>query len=175
MNVSSDIQVSIKVIDSRGNSTTAKKTISILDWVLPSASILLSRLNNYEDETHLKVTGKISSVNSKNAIESIIYRFKKVSELEYSDNILIENDEEISISKDKLFAWNFQIAISDKFGTTTYNLILPKGQPILFIDTKKLSVGVNVFPTTDEGFELGGALYVQIDGVAIPIIEIVDE
>lgn len=161
LNVSSDIVVSIKVTDSRGNSTTAKKTISILDWVLPSASILLSRLNNYEDETHLKVTGKISSVNSKNDIESIIYRFKKVSESDYSDDISLNNDEEISISKDKLSAWNFQIVISDKFGTTTYNLILPKGQPILFIDTKKLSVGINGFPINDNTLEVNGNLLVE--------------
>lgn len=175
LNVSNNIEVSIKVTDSRGNSTTAKKTITILDWILPIASILLSRLNNYEDETYLTVTGKISSVNSKNAIQSIIYRYKKTSESTYSNDIGLNNNEEVTISMDKSFAWNFQIVITDKFGSTTYNLILPKGQPILFIDTKKLSVGVNTFPTVEEGLEINGGLYIQVEGVAIPIIEVVDE
>ena len=136
---------------------------------------MLSRLNNYEDETYLTVTGKISSVNSKNAIKSIIYRYKKTSESTYSSNFTINNNEEITISMDKSFAWNFQVVIADKFGTTTYNLILPKGQPILFIDTKKLSVGVNTFPTVEEGLEINGGLYIQVEGVVIPIIEVVDE
>ena len=159
VNLSSDSDVIIKVVDSRGNSTTVSKTITIFDWVLPSAVIDAKRVNNYEDDTNLKVNVTISSVNSKNAIQSIKYRYKKVSDVNYGSYTTINNNQTYQITIDKLYAWNFQIVIQDKFGTTTYNIIIAKGMPIMFIDIDKLSVGIGCFPSKNESLE--------IDGVAI--------
>jgi hypothetical protein len=39
-----------------------------------------------------------------------------------------------------------------------YSLILPKGKPILFIDTVKKSVGVNCLPENENSFEVSGVL-----------------
>ena len=70
------------------------------------------------------------------------------------------------MSKDKNYAWNYQIVIKDKFGTTTYNLTLAKGKFILFVDTKKLSVGVNCFPTNSESLEVNGVEVLGYDVVS---------
>ena len=40
-----------------------------------------------------------------------------------------------------------------KAQTTTYNVTLAKGKFILFVDTRKLSVGVNCFPVNSETLE----------------------
>lgn len=70
------------------------------------------------------------------------------------------------MTNDKDSAWNYKIILKDSFGTTTYNLILPKGRFILFVDTKKLSVGINCFPTKDESLEVNGIEVLGYDVVA---------
>ena len=68
INSSSNLTLTVKVTDSRGNTTSASKTVTFLAWALPTAIISLKRKNNYEDETYLKVDASYSSVNSKNTI-----------------------------------------------------------------------------------------------------------
>jgi len=155
INSGSNLTLSVKVTDSRGNTTTATKTVTFLAWSLPTALISLKRKNNYENETYLKVDGSISSVNSKNTM-TIQYQYKKTTESSYSSLITISDNVQVTMTKDKESAWDFKIIIKDKFGTTTYNAVLPKGRFILFIDTKKLSVGINCFPTKEESLEVNG-------------------
>ena len=70
------------------------------------------------------------------------------------------------MSKDKNYAWDYKIVLTDAFGTTTYNTILAKGKFILFVDTKKLSVGVNCFPTNSESLELNGVQVLEYDVIS---------
>lgn len=156
VNSSQNLSVSIKAVDSRGNSTTASKTITILGWVLPTASILAKRVNNYEDDTKLKVAVTISSVNNKNAIQSIKYRYKKSGTSSYNSYTSLNDNVETTVVIDKLFAWDFQVVIQDKFGTTTYNLVVPKGMPILFIDILLQSIGINCFPSVANSLFVNG-------------------
>lgn len=156
VNSSQNLSVSIKAVDSRGNSTTASKTITILGWVLPTASILAKRVNNYEDDTKLKVAVTISSVNSKNAIQSIKYRYRKSGTSSYNAYTSLSDNVETTVVIDKLFAWDFQVVIQDKFGTTTYNLVVPKGMPILFIDILLQSIGINCFPSVANSLFVNG-------------------
>lgn len=150
---SKNLNLQVKAIDSRGNSTTVSKTVQILDWVLPIINLSAKRINNYEDETKLKANVKISSVKKLNAIEILQHRTKKLSEATWGSWTDIKNNTEITISLDKLSAWNLEVKAIDKFGTVTQSLIVPKGIPIMFFDTKKLSVGVNMFPENSNTLE----------------------
>ena len=154
VNLSNDTTISVKAIDNRGNSIIITKDIIIKDWINPTAVISASRVNNYEDDTNIKVNVTISSVESKNAIESIVCKYKKTLEETFSNIVELNNNTLKTIQIDKLYAWDFQIIINDKFGTTTYNFTVAKGMPIMFVDTKKLSVGINCFPSNDNSFEL---------------------
>lgn len=156
INLSSNATLTIKVTDSRGNTTTASITIIILNWEIPKAVISAKRINNYEDETKLRIQATISSVNSKNSIQSIRYRYKKSTASSWSSYVSINNNTEYTISIDKLYIWNFQVEIKDKFGTATYNFNVAKGMPILMIDVDLISVGVNCFPTKQQSFEVNG-------------------
>ncbi|MDR1240266.1 MAG: DUF859 family phage minor structural protein [Oscillospiraceae bacterium] len=146
VNSGNNLSVSIKAIDSRGNSTTASKTITFLDWSSPTATITANRKNNFETETYLKANTLISSVNGKNSLQTLQYRNKKSSDSSYGNWIDLPNNTQITISIDNTVAWNFQIQLSDKFGSNSYSFTLAKGQPIMFFDTDKISVGVNTFP-----------------------------
>lgn len=165
INSSNNLTLSVKVTDSRGNTTTATKTVTFLEWSLPSAIISLKRKNNYENETYLLVDASYSSVNNKNKI-SITYAYKKTTESSYCSPIAINDNTKVIMTKDKESAWNYQIIIKDKFGTTTYNVILPKGKFILFVDTKKLSVGINCFPTQSESLEVNGIEVLDYDVIS---------
>lgn len=165
INSGSNLTLSVKVTDSRGNTATATKTVTFLSWSLPTALISLKRKNNYENETYLKVDGSISSVNSKNTM-TIQYQYKKTTETSYSSLATLSDNVQVTMTKDKESAWNFKIIIKDKFGTTTYNTVLPKGRFILFVDTKKLSVGVNCFPTKNESLEVNGVQMLEYDEIA---------
>lgn len=143
---SQNLNLQIKAIDSRGNSTTISKTVTILDWVLPIITANAKRINNFENETNLKSDVQISSVNHLNSIQTLQYRAKKVSDTAWGQWTDFQNNTETVVVLDNLFAWNLQVRAIDKFGTSTQDLIVLKGMPILYFDTRKLSVGINCFP-----------------------------
>ena len=141
---SSSLKLQVKAIDSRGNSTTVSKTVQILDWVLPIINSSAKRVNNYEDETKLKSDVDISSVKNLNFLRSLQYRTKKVSDSAWGSWINFQNNAETTVILDKLFSWNLEIKASDKFGTSSQSLIVPKGMPILFFDTKNYQLELTV-------------------------------
>lgn len=165
INSGNNLTLSVKVTDSRGNTTTATKTVTFLAWSLPTALISLKRKNNYENETYLKVDGSYSSVNSKNSL-TIQYQYKKTTESSYSSLTTLSDNVQVTMTKDKESAWDFKIVLKDKFGTTTYNVVLPKGRFILFVDTKKLSVGINCFPANTESLEVNGCQVLEYDVIS---------
>ena len=165
INSANNLTLSVKVTDSRGNTATASKTVTFLAWVLPTAIISLKRKNNYEDQSYLTVNATYSSVDSKNSV-TIKYQYKKTTESSYTALKKINNGSQENITLSKDYAWDFKIVITDKFGTTTYNTILAKGKFILFVDTKKLSVGVNCFPTKTESLEVNGVQVLEYDEIA---------
>lgn len=165
INSANNLTLSVKVTDSRGNTVTASKTVTFLAWVLPTAIISLKRKNNYEDQSYLTVNATYSSVDSKNSV-TIKYQYKKTTESSYTALKTINNGSQENITLSKDYAWDFKIVITDKFGTTTYNTILAKGKFILFVDTKKLSVGINCFPTKTESLEVNGVQVLEYDEIA---------
>lgn len=165
INSANNLTLSVKVTDSRGNTATASKTVTFLAWVLPTAIISLKRKNNYEDQSYLTVNATYSSVDSKNSV-TIKYQYKKTTESSYTALKTINNGSQENITLSKDYAWDFKIVITDKFGTTTYNTVLAKGKFILFVDTKKLSVGVNCFPTKTESLEVNGVQVLEYDEIA---------
>lgn len=165
INSGTNLTLSVKVIDSRGNSTTATKTVTFLSWVLPTGIITLRRKNNYENESYLKVQATYSSINSKNTI-TIKYQYKKTTDSTYSTATNINNNTQITLNLNKDYAWDFKITVTDKFGTTTYNLVLAKGKFIFFVDTKKLSVGIDCFPVNNESLEVNGVQVLEYDVIS---------
>ena len=164
INSGSNLTLTVKVTDSRGNTASASKTVKFLPWSLPTGIITLKRKNNYEDETYLKVQASYSSINSKNSV-TIKYQYKQTTASTYSSLTTINNNTQATLSLTKNSAWDFKITITDKFGTTTYNAVLSRGRFIFFVDTKKLSVGINCFPVNSESLEINGIQVLEYDVV----------
>lgn len=155
VNVSYDTEVTVKIVDSRGNAGQKKITVLVYDWSLPSAIIKLNRKSNYYSESVLNVNANYASIGGKNTV-TIRYRTKKVSESSYGSYATVQNNTDANFTADNKYEWNVQVEVSDRIGKTTYNLILSKGIPITYTDIKKYSFGVNCFPKHDNSLEVNG-------------------
>ncbi len=171
VNVSHDTEVTVKIVDSRGNEGQKKITVLVYDWSLPSAIIKLNRKNNYYSDSILNVNANYASIGGKNTV-TIRYRAKKVSDSSYGSYATIQNNADVNFTADNSYEWNVQVEVSDRIGKTTYNLILSKGIPITYTDILKNSFGVNCFPKHDKSFEVNGVclsgkvLYSSASGTA---------
>ena len=158
VNISSDAKVTVKLTDSRGNEGIREITVLVYDWSLPSAIIKLNRKNNYYSDSILNVNANYASIGGKNTV-TIRYRTKKVSDSSYGSYATIQNNVDASFTCDNKYEWNVQVEVSDRIGKTTYNLILPKGIPVAYVDIKKNSFGVNCFPKHDKSLEVNGVCF----------------
>lgn len=155
VNSSSNLTASIVVTDSRGNSTTYTKDVIVWDWVQPSAIINCQRENNFYSTTNLTVDGNISSLNDKNAM-TIQYQYKKTTDTDYSSLKTIQENTQTSFDIDNNYSWNVRVIVSDKLASTSYNLFVDKGVPIVYFDRLLSSMGVNCFPKDDNSLEVNG-------------------
>jgi hypothetical protein len=152
----SNLTATFTLTDSRGLTATKDITINMLDWVLPTAIITAQRQANYYSETDINVDALYSSIDSKNTI-TIKYRAKKVSDTSWSSWTTIQNNVTTTATLDNLYEWNIQVLVQDLFGSTTYNLTIGIGLPIMYIDRLLRSVGFNCFPKNEKSFEINGS------------------
>jgi hypothetical protein len=61
-----------------------------------------------------------------------------------------------TVNLDKLKAWTIQVKIKDKFDEVTVTKVVSVGQPLMFMDANKKSVGINMIPTVADSFEVTG-------------------
>lgn len=158
INVSSNINATITLTDSRDNKSTYTKEIIVLDYQDPNSQITLARKNNFYTETDLTVNCSYSSLNGTNAI-TIQWQSKKVSEANYGALTTIQNNVETTIQLDNQYQWNVRVVTTDSLGTTvSYILFVDKGIPIIFFDRVKSSVGINCFPVNNDSLEVNGVV-----------------
>jgi hypothetical protein len=155
LNVSSNTTAKVTVIDSRGISTSKTLTITVLDWVLPTAIISLQRQNNFYSETDINVNAEYSNLDNKNTI-TIKIREKKTSDSTYGSYTTLQDNVTTTLTLDNTYAWDVQVLLQDKLGSTTYNLTIDRGIPIAFFDRLKRSLGINCFPDDQESLEVDG-------------------
>ena len=144
--------------DSRGVTSRAYKNITMLEYKSPTATIKLKRQSNFYTATDLKVNGHYSSIDGHNVL-TITYRAKKSGESSYSVTGTLQNNVQSTIQLDNQYAWDVEVTLTDSFGgTKTYTgLSVGEGIPLLFIDRKKYSVGINCFPSGERTLEINGA------------------
>ena len=155
LDVSQNIAATIKAIDSRGNSVTKSMQITVEAWQQPYAVISCSRENNFYTDTVLNVSPTVSSLSGKNSV-TISEQHKKTSESAYSTPTAVSANTDTTIQLDNHYDWNVKIIVSDRLASTTYNIIVQKGMPIVYFDRLKSSTGFNCFPTKPDSVESQG-------------------
>lgn len=155
LDVSSNITATIKAIDSRGNSVTKSMQITVESWQQPYAVISCQRENNFYTDTVLNVSPTVSSLSGKNSV-TISEQHKKTSESAYSTPESVPASTNTTIQLDNLYDWNVKIIVSDRLASTTYNITVQKGMPIVYFDRLKSSTGFNCFPSKPDSVESQG-------------------
>ena len=164
LNISSNINATITLTDSRGFVSTYTKAITILDYQDPYSTITLARLNNFYTQCNLEVDCTYSSLNNTNSI-AIQWQAKKISDSAYGSLTTIQNNTATTINLDNAYQWNVKIITTDSLGTSVnYVLFVDKGIPLFFVDKDKNSVGINCFPREEESLEVGGMV---VNGVVL--------
>lgn len=155
VDASDDLEAIVTLIDSRGNTGTISVPLSILSYSAPSAIISCNRDNNYETDTELVVNAAFSSLDSKNEL-TIEYQYKEIDGSTWSALTEISNNTPETISLDNTKAWSLRVILTDLISSTTYNLAVERGLPLVFYDRKRRSIGINCFPSADEVLEVNG-------------------
>lgn len=155
VNLSSNTTIPVVLTDSRGNTSQIGLNLTVLSYQLPSAIINLRRQQNYYTETDITPDASYSSLDGNNTL-TIQYRTKKTSEGSYGAYASLTNNTTTTFNADNLYSWDIQVLLTDRIGSTTYNLSLGVGTPILFIDRQKYSVGINCLPQGNNTLELNG-------------------
>ena len=155
LDVSSNITATIKAIDSRGNSITKSLQITVEAWQQPYAVISCKRENNFYTDTVLNVSPTVSALSGKNSV-TISEQHKKTTDSSYSASVSVPANTDTTIQLDNHYDWNLKIIVSDRLASTTYNITVQKGMPIVYYDRLKSSTGFNCFPSRSDSVESQG-------------------
>lgn len=170
VNANTNVTLYMKAIDSRGNSTTTTKTVTIIPYSTPSVNATVKRANGFEADTTINLSGSISALNvdgtNKNKIVATEYRYKENvssasypsawTDLPFTTNGLSYSVTPQTITLDQTKGFSFEIRTTDVLGTETVTKVVSVGRPILFIDTDRNSVGVGMFPKASNSLETKG-------------------
>jgi len=167
VNAPTNVTLTVKAVDSRGNSTSAQKTITMVPYANPVVNTSVTRANSFENTTTLKLSGSISSVSGKNSVQATEYRYREnVSGSSFNAWTPITRTtsgntyqgDNVTFDFDNTKSYIFEIRTSDLLGTTTVTRTVAVGKPIFFIDTLKKSLGINMFPTLSAALEIEGVI-----------------
>lgn len=141
-------RLNVRAYDSRDLSTLVYKDITVYDYTKPVVNVEASRLNDFEAETTLKVSGTFDKLNidgtDKNTITLAQYRYREV-EGEWSswttlivtiqDNKYTCDDVILSLDNSKQF--EFDVQVFDKLNSNNGSASIDVGEAIFFISTNK--------------------------------------
>lgn len=155
VDLATDATLTATVTDSRGSTATASVNVQILDYETPTANITCKRRENFYSETDLTVNPSIAYLDGKNT-ETITAQYREHGATEYGSTVAVESGEETTLTLDNSKAWDVRVSVADALESVAYVLYVEKGQPIIFFDMLKSSVGVNCFPKDENSLEVLG-------------------
>ncbi len=171
INAAANVAITVKAVDSRGNSTSSSKTATILPYKAPVITFTAERVNGFEDATNIKINGTYSQLLiggvAQNGPSTISAKFaiQERPSKGYGNqtnmtltiaNGKISGSAQIVLSKE--IAYDVQLILADKFTSKTYVHVVSKGRPIFHIDEILNALGFNIFPTEANTFLMDGKL-----------------
>ncbi len=168
---SGNVTLTVKAVDSRGNSVSTTKTVTVVPYSPPKLKFSAVRNNSFDADTVMKQSGSISSVNKLNGLKTYTYNYKigskgawQTSELPYDPATLDGEkftftipDKTVTYDKTKTFVLRF--TVKDKFDVvSSMEITLSSGVPLLFIDPEKKSIGIGKFPSLNGTLEIDGTI-----------------
>lgn len=148
-------RLNVEAYDSRGLKKLIYKDVTVYDYIKPVVNATLTRLNDFESETTLKVNGTytklaINNVN-KNSIINVKYRYRETNGTWSGwTNITTTNNNgnftcnDVVLALDNTKSFEFEIQATDSLQqATTISGNVDVGQAIFFISTNNRTAYVN--------------------------------
>ncbi len=185
-----NISCNVKAVDSRNLTTLVTKQIEVVDYFIPTMIYSVARVNNFENNTLIKLNGSFAKVvvdnKVKNTILSAKVRYKIADDSsDYStwQNITFSvnstngtyscTDKTIILSNTKTYF--VQIAIQDRFEQVIETIKIAEGVPIMFVSSTNKNVGIGLQNDNEEySLQLAGNYYFK-SGNQILDYDTVDE
>lgn len=162
INSGANVNATVTLTDSRGNISSVTVPVTMLAWALPNAVITCGRISNFYSETELTVDGSCSDLGGNNQL-TLSFRYREQGASSWSAYIPLVDAQTYTVTLDNTKAWQLQVLVEDRIGSTTYNLTLDKGIPIVIFDRLKKSIGVEKIPTVDNGIDALGDIQTEGD------------
>ena len=154
INASGNKNLTVTAYDSRNNNVTRNKEVMVYDYNKPIINIDVSRLNNFENQTTLKVKGTYSKLNinnlDKNTITKVQYRYRETggnwsSWIELSTTVSNGNFtcSDVILSLDNTKSFDFEIQAIDNIDINTNSAKVDIGQAIFFVSSNKKACYIN--------------------------------
>ena len=150
-------RLNVTAYDSRTLSKTAYKDVVVYDYAKPVINASVKRLNNFEAQTTLNVSGEYSKLTingaDKNTLKSVQYRYREDNgtwgswanfTTTLTNGKFTCND--VVLTLDNTKAFEFEIVAVDNFGDltkTTKSAKVDIGQAIFFISSNKRTAYLN--------------------------------
>lgn len=185
-----NISCNVKAVDSRNLTTLVTKQIEVVDYFIPTMIYSVARVNNFENNTLIKLNGSFAKVvvdnKVKNTILSAKVRYKIADDSsDYGawQNITFSvnstngtyscTDKTIVLSNTKTYF--VQIAIQDRFEQIIETIKIAEGVPIMFVSSTNKNVGIGLQNDNEEySLQLAGNYYFK-SGNQVLDYDIVDE
>lgn len=165
INSSGLMNVVVKAYDSRGFYTQKSISIEVIDYIDPIQENTLARVNNYENQTELKIKGSFSLVScdgvAKNTITRVRYRYKKnengAAYVSYTEVVPAVNGNRYecelrTLDLDNRYSYVFEISVTDAFETEKISeILLDEGKFIMFVNSSKRNLGIGCINEHEEG------------------------
>lgn len=155
-----DDYLTVKAIDSRKQETIVKKKIKIIPYSKPKVYLIAGRLNNFEEETTIKINGEFSSImvekQEKNTIKEVKFRYKEINgEFNEWKSILFTLDQnkftckttKLILNREKKYV--IEVIAEDKLSNSQEQAMIDVGITSFFISTNKNAIAVNCIPDLD--------------------------
>ncbi len=177
VNAAANTTCVVNAVDSRGLYTAVNKVVTIVPYQPPTVSASGIRRNNFEALTNVTASGTYSPIlvgsTNKNTIKTKTFRRRILGgayekevvfpKINLGSGTYLANYDNYTFDVDKIY--EVEVTIQDNVSAavkTTF--ILNKGTPIAFMDSKSLSLGVNMVPVkgNDENkLQVTGSAYIS--------------
>lgn len=150
------IPITVTAIDSRGYTSSVTTNVTVLPYEkIDISTYFMRRVNDVEVYSEVEISGSMSPVNvneiNKNAFDTMLYRFKKTSDDEYSEwadisSEVIATDMSFSFEKnewldlDADYSYYVEVSVSDKLSSDSVTLTIPQGIPLMSYRRKKIGI-----------------------------------
>ena len=151
---SGNLRVNVRAYDSRNNSALAYKDITVLDYAKPVINVSATRLNKFENETTIKISGTYTKLTindiDKNTVTNVKYRYRETggnwSNWTNVNTTVVSGKftcSDVILSLDNTKSFEFEIQATDNIDNNTQTVTVDVGQAVFFVSSNKRACYIN--------------------------------